>query len=63
MNKTKLRKYIKAMHAAGVSPAALAAELDVRPRFVYRALGWKRQVIYNPQTMRREMVWGPLSPL
>lgn len=62
MSKTKLRKYIKAMHAAGASPEALAAELDVRLRFVYRALGWERQAIFNPQTLRREMVWAPPSP-
>jgi hypothetical protein len=48
-NEQQLRKTIIALHQSGVPASQLAKdapkELGVRPRFVYRALGYRRKMV------------------
>lgn len=55
------RKVIRRMHAAGVPVGRLVRsakeELGVRPRFVYRALGYKHGVIFDPNKAQYVRAW------
>lgn len=58
----QLRKMIIALHKAGTSVEQLAKdshELGVRPRFIYRVLGYRRRRVRLGSSERTYLAWMP----